>query len=146
MDIPSIVDQSTLTESDFKLASKNVKRKIKQIDKTPMAISNNCIANVPSSNSNKTYNLFLLNDKNNGIRFECDCGVQFGIERRQNCKHIATIIHSCTTNFFNAQINNVEKRSDKSNKTISKKRKHSDITKKSDEIDNVITAFENLFC
>jgi hypothetical protein len=144
MELNEFVDPFTLTEAEFNLASKNVKKKLKKNTKKSESLTEKCIATIPSSNSDTNYQLFLLNDKNNGIHFECNCGEQFGIDRRRNCKHIASIIHNCTTNFFKSQINNSEK---SNTKNLSKKRKHSStLNNKNTDINNVITAFENLFC
>ena len=98
MELNEFVDPFTLTEAEFNLASKNVKKKLKKNTKKSESLTEKCIATIPSSNSDTNYQLFLLNDKNNGIHFECNCGEQFGIDRRRNCKHIASIIHNCTTN------------------------------------------------
>jgi len=144
MELKEFVDPSTLSDAEFKKASKNVSKKLKLVTKKSQSLTEKCIATIPSSNSDINYQLFLLNDKNNGIHFECNCGEQFGIERRRNCKHIASLIHNCTTNFFRSQIN----KSVKSNsKNLSKKRKHSStLDNDNNEINKVITAFENLFC
>ena len=144
MDIKDIVDPSTLTAAEFKLASKNVKSKMKKINTQPVSNSQNYIATIHSSNSKKQYRMYLINEDNTGIHFECDCGEQFGIGRRRNCKHIGTIIHKCTTTFFKSQIYNSENSGKKI--TSSKKRKHSSIQKSNDNVDSIITAFENLFC
>jgi hypothetical protein len=145
MDIDNIVDPTTLTESEFKKASKNVKAKMKKISTKPISNTNKCIATIHSENSKKKYKLYLISGDNNGIHFECDCGEQFGIGRRRNCKHIGTMIHKCTNSFFRSQIYNSENSGQKI--ISSKKRKHSSIQKTvNSDINSIINAFENLFC
>ena len=55
--------------------------------------------NIPikSSSKKKKYNIELKMDKS--IYLLCNCGEQFGVGKRKNCKHVATILKSLFTNF-----------------------------------------------
>ena len=142
MNVTTLIDPAKMAN---KMATKNIKNKFKKIDKIPVSINDNCIAKIQSSsNTNITYQISLKNDRSSGIFLECNCGNQFGVNPRRNCKHIASFIHSCTTSFFQSQIESC-----KSYKISSgKKRKKCDNSVDKDEqnITDVIDAFEHLFC
>ena len=55
MDIDNMLDPTTLTDAEFKKASKNVKAKMKKISTKPVSNVDKCIATIHSENSeNKT--------------------------------------------------------------------------------------------
>ena len=106
--VNSLIETSLSSISDGKDVSKTKSRKRRCMrEKFKNCVKDNLYIKVVGDNkfqvnsgtiSDKFYTIYqkYMGDK---IVYECDCGHQFGIGKRTNCKHILAIIISQLKNF-----------------------------------------------
>jgi len=88
--------------SRAKKRRKTLKRKFASLDPrdvSPSAEENSMSFPVRSSRDKTKFYTVRLN---NGLRFTCNCGDQYGVPTRNNCRHVGTVITTMLAKYVNS--------------------------------------------